>query len=302
MRFLEVLSILCLAHSSIVAVEIPPRLPGGQSPLYRNNDSDRFAAHEPVTSQSPAVSTSTVSARDGDHDVTANSARAGPTGQDGARSDSSVRTEDLVLSSTVTPRVTLSDTAQPADSPPTTERSLILNETTWLTPSTKRHDSTDAPVKNSTLRIGSKKKELSSQQKHKTLHRQRPEPGLAPGDLKPSSRRNGVLDIETLDSHSKPRKGVSYTITSPAAPSSNSTPGSSPLPNERHWEYIAVSASVVHGTPLTTTKIVLLLLLAVALLALAVCIGVSVYRRVVHLWNHRHYRKMDFLVDGMYNL
>jgi len=36
--------------------------------------------------------------------------------------------------------------------------------------------------------------------------------------------------------------------------------------------------------------------------AFLVVVGFLVGRRICDTWHHRHYRKMDFLVDGMYNL
>ena len=175
-----------------------------------------------------------------------------------------------------------------------------------------------------------------------TLSRHRADPGLAPSETKPSRARTGVLDPEMLDNPSKPRKGapppdelavtpsaafsgglsvtegtpITESVTASQATVSsggsgffgeNALPGPSltekptdqaaeTTPNPKPAE-ASDAAGGGSGVPRGSTVagvVVLVLLFAV--------IDFFVFRKVREHWYRRHYRKMDFLVDGMYNL
>ncbi|XP_037069828.1 translation initiation factor IF-2-like [Pollicipes pollicipes] len=149
--------------------------------------------------------------------------------------------------------------------------------------------------------------------------RHRPEPGLAPSEDKPSSRRTGVPDLEMIENPSKPRKGVPSAPAPEVAvrPQSAAPPPPGPDVSE---EPAAVAASPPHQlasyagpeelagetVPLTSADLSKARVSTLVGVGFIVCfvlvMGWLVFRKASDRWQHRHYRKMDFLVDGMYNL
>ena len=141
-----------------------------------------------------------------------------------------------------------------------------------------------------------------------------PEPAPTAAGKKQSSRRTGVPDLEMLESPSKPRKGAPP----PPPPLDGSTEGGAAGSD------VQTSSDAAHTDPpeLPTAEPTLDPVRAreqatmenLAKARAAVIVGgmfgvLSVLllgwygvRRVTDSWHHRHYRKMDFLVDGMYNM
>lgn len=52
---------------------------------------------------------------------------------------------------------------------------------------------------------------------------------------------------------------------------------------------------------LSGSKMVLPIVIPILALPLVAGIIFIIYKRSSEFWEHRHYRRMDFLIDGMYN-
>lgn len=149
------------------------------------------------------------------------------------------------------------------------------------------------------------------------LSRHRPAPGLAPSEKKPSrgrpgvdplemlekpsKARTGVQDLEMLENPSKPRKGVSVpqdsALTAEEPKSHTSEAKESTTGSPSGVGEAATDTPDVRGDTPTSTVVGVLIIIVICLV-----IGFFAFRRLRESWYRRHYRKMDFLVDGMYNL
>ena len=61
------------------------------------------------------------------------------------------------------------------------------------------------------------------------------------------------------------------------------------------------SQSVSHSTDFSRTDYVIPLVLVIMTIPLVVVLALFLYKKVSEFWERRHYRRMDFLIDGMYN-
>jgi len=61
------------------------------------------------------------------------------------------------------------------------------------------------------------------------------------------------------------------------------------------------SQSVSHSTDLSRTDYVIPVVLVIMAIPLVIVLALFLYKKGSEFWERRHYRRMDFLIDGMYN-
>ena len=143
---------------------------------------------------------------------------------------------------------------------------------------------------------------LGSRSKPRKGVPQPPEPLVAApaaAGKKQNTRRTGVPDLEMLKNPSKPRKGVSPPpSTLSGADGTLSAAGPELGPAGNPTPALGLARQEAAAANLAKARASAIVGVTFGLLSLLVLAWYGV-RRAADRWHHRHYRKLDFLVDGM---